>query len=294
VRVIASYSQTVARPSFKEFTYVTTQDPSTLDYASGNPTLETSDVESFDLRVEYVGENGDLLAIGGFWKTVDNPIEKTSLYGAVQTDLYFNNPNSVDIYGVEFEARKNLGFLNDDLLSYFSVGGNLALIEAEIDVPEAFQDLLSGGYYLSNGQRVGGNFYANAETGGYDEADSSRPLFNQPEWIANVDLTFEQPEWGTRATLALFAQSDVLVSAASYLGGVGNAVAVTDRYQDSYCQLDFTLKQRLNNTWTLGFSAKNLTDSERTISYDDDVVSAPSNESYKLGREYKISLSATF
>jgi outer membrane receptor protein involved in Fe transport len=294
VRVIASYSQTVARPSFKEFTYVTTQDPSSLDYASGNPTLETSGVESFDLRVEYVAQNGDLFAIGGFWKTVDNPIEKTSLYGAVQTEIYFNNPNSVDIYGVELEARKSLDFLNDDFLSYFSIGGNLALIAAEIDVPEAFQDLLSGGFYLSNGQRVGGDYSANADTGEYNEANDSRPLFNQPEWIANMDITFEQPEWGTRATLALFTQSDVLVSAASYLGGVGNAVAVTDRYMDSYYQLDFTLKQRLNDVWTLGFSAKNLTDTEREISYDDDVVSASSNESYKLGREYKISLSATF
>jgi outer membrane receptor protein involved in Fe transport len=63
---------------------------------------------------------------------------------------------------------------------------------------------------------------------------------------------------------------------------------------DSYYQLDFTLKQRLNDVWTLGFSAKNLTNTEREISYDDDVVSASSNESYKLGREYKISLSATF
>lgn len=294
VRVIASYSQTVARPSFKEFTYVTTQDPSSLDYISGNPTLETSDVESFDLRVEYVAENGDLFAIGGFWKTVDDPIEKTSLYGAVQTDLYFNNPNSVDIYGLEMEARKSLDFLNDDFLSCFSVGGNLALIEAEIDVPEAFQQLLSGGFYLESGDRIGGDYSANAETGGYNSVDDSRPLFNQPEWIANVDITFEQPEWGTRATLALFTQSDVLVSAASYLGGVGNTVAVPDRYMDSYYQLDFTLKQRLNDVWTLGFSAKNLTDSERSVSYDDDLVSASDNETYKLGREYKISLSATF
>lgn len=294
VRVIASYSQTVARPSFKEFTYVTTQDPSSLDYFSGNPTLETSDVESFDLRVEYVAENGDLFAIGGFWKTVDNPIEKTSLYGAVQTDLYFNNPNSVDIYGLELEARKSLDFFNDEFLSYFSVGGNLALIEAEIDVAESFQQLLSGGFYLESGERIGGDYSANASTGGYDSVDDSRPLFNQPEWIANVDITFEQPEWGTRATLALFTQSDVLVSAASYLGGVGNTVAVPDRYMDSYYQLDFTLKQRLNDTWTLGFSAKNLTDTERSVSYDDDLVSASDNETYKLGREYKISLSATF
>lgn len=298
VRVVAAYSQTVARPSFKEFTYVTTQDPNSLDYVSGNPTLVTSDVESFDLRVEYVAENGDLFALGGFWKTVDDPIEKTSLYGAVQTDLYFNNPNSVDIYGVELEARKSLDFLNDDFLSYFSVGGNLALIEAEIDVPEAFQQLLSGGFEIENVSGgtdvIGGDYSANRDTGGYDSVDDSRPLFNQPEWIANLDVTFEQPEWGTRATLALFTQSDVLVSAASYLGGVGNTVAVPDRYMDSYYQLDFTLKQRLNDVWTLGFSAKNLTDTERSVSYDDDLVSASDNETYKLGREYKISLSATF
>lgn len=294
VRVVAAYSQTVARPSFKEFTYITTQDPSSLDYVSGNPTLETSDVESFDLRVEYVTDSGDLYAIGAFWKIVDQPIEKTSLFGAVQTDIYFNNPNDVDIYGLEIEARKSLDFFENDFLSYFSVGGNLALIEAEIDVPQSFQDLFSGGFILENGQRVGGNFYAEAGSNEFLAPEDSRPLFNQAEWIANFDITFEQPEWGTRATLALFAQSDVLDSAAGYLGGEGNTVASVDRYQESYYQLDFTLKQRLTDNWTLGFSAKNLTDTERKLVYDDDVVSAADNRTYKLGREYSISLSASF
>jgi outer membrane receptor protein involved in Fe transport len=295
IRTVASYSQSVARPSFKEFTYITVQDPSTLDYVSGSPVLETSQVESYDLRVEYNGRTGDLFAIGAFLKTVDQPIERTSLFGNVQTDFYVNNPNSVDIYGIELEARKSLDFLENSLLSYFSLGGNLAFIEAEIGVSQPFQELFSGGFLLDNGQTVGGNFYANADTGDFDDPQDSRPLFNQPTWIANFDVNFDQPDWGTRVTLALFAQSDVLDSAGSYLGGVGNTVVSVDRYQKSFHQLDFALRQQLNDNFTLGVFVKNITDTERIVYYDKDVVSgADDQRNQKLGKEFWITLTAKF
>ena len=72
----AAYSQTVARPSFREMGYYVTVDPSTNDVVVGNPSLGLSEVESYDARFEYTfGDYGDLFAFSGFYKSIDDPIE---------------------------------------------------------------------------------------------------------------------------------------------------------------------------------------------------------------------------
>ena len=45
-----AYSQTVARPSFREMGYYVSVEPGTDDLIVGNPQLQLSDVESYDLR----------------------------------------------------------------------------------------------------------------------------------------------------------------------------------------------------------------------------------------------------
>lgn len=301
-RLLMGYSQTVARPSFKEFAYVTTRDPVSLEYTSGNPTLELSPVESFDIRFEYVPEgSGDLFAASVFKKTVEKPIEKTRLVGLVPTNVFFNNPNDADIFGVEFEARKNLAFLGADFWEYFSVGGNFTHIAASVEVPQNFKDLLGEGFVYTNdaGREVrrGGGFYATegptAVTGDIGEVDSSRPLFDQPEWIFNADIRFDHEDWGTRITVSYFAQSDVLDSSAYF--DIAQDIAVPDRYRLSYEELNFTFSQRITDIFTVGFSAKNLTNSSRGIVYDKELIDSSLKErEYTVGRSYSISVTATF
>lgn len=293
-RILLAYSETVARPSFREFTYVTTIDPNTLEYVSGNPTLRVSDVESADARIEYLFDEGaDLIAVSLFRKNVENPIEKTVLYGFLETEIFFNNPNPASIEGIEFEVRKSLRNLENSFLQYFSFGGNLSLIKAEVKVPERMLNLIYGTTPIIDGVATpDGNFYVSIDPDNNLQPATTRPLFAQPEWIANVDATFDHPRWGSRLTVSLFAQSRVLYTAAGTTGASGTAVP--DRYIDSYESVNITFSQRLTNTFRLGFSVKNVTDPTRRIIYDDAVVDALPEKAYKAGRAYSVSITASF
>lgn len=267
-RATFGYSQTNVRPSFKEFTFVSVRDPVTLDLESGNPALETSDVESFDLRFEHTfNDLGDRAAVSLFYKSIDNPIEKTNLSN---TDIHFNNPNSASLKGVEFEFRKNLGFAGPEFFEFFSVGGNFAYIDAEVDNPETFRDRLKDSF-------------------GVENPEKSRRLFQQPEWIVNADLRFEHPDWGTSATLSLFAQSKVLDSA----GGFRGRNAATNVFESPFNEVNFTLYQRINDTFSFKFSAKNLTDSTRGLEFEDEVGGGNERE-FTVGREFSLSVTAEF
>ena len=135
-----------------------------------------------------------------------------------------------------------------------------------------------------------------------EKLKQSRRLFGQPKWIANADLSFDEPDWGTKLTLSVFAISDVLDAAGSTtIGPDGRIRAFTpDRYVDSFYQLDLVLSQTwevplLRGDVMLKLSAKNLTDSTRQIIYDkSQTVAEIAERSYKVGRNYKLSLTYRF
>ena len=283
-----AWSKTVARPSFREMGFYATVEPGTSDLVVGNPSLQLSDVESYDLRVEYTwGSQGDLLALSLFQKDIDNPIEKFSFrdrqnFEAAQLiNSFFNNPSTADLQGIEFEFQKELGFISSDSwLQYFSLGGNFTYIDAEVARSE--RELANTDLFFD----VDGN----------QQLAATRQLFGQPEWIANLNVSFEQPDWGTKVTLAWFAISDVLNSAGVVSPAVnGDIVTYTpDRYTGSFDQLDLVIRQKWKN-WTFGLSIKNLTDTERSLVYDSEVVGGDLKEqSYKVGRDYSVSASYTW
>jgi outer membrane receptor protein involved in Fe transport len=305
LRATLAGSKTNVRPSFKDFTYVPSRDPIDLDYFIGNPALETSDVYSYDFRLEYTWGAGDLVSLGLFYKTIKNPVERTTVRGSqATTEIMYNNPEDGTVQGIEFEFRKNLGFIDEDLLSYFSIGGNLTLIEGEATVLQSIQDLFSGGFVYtdSNGdeQIAEGGFFVlddlDASSGAVQVLDpyETRPLYQQPEWIANADITFYHEEWGTRATLSLFAQSDVLETAEGYL--LDQGVATPSVYLKSFYELNFTFSQQFHGHFdglTLAFEVKNLTNSKRGTRYDE-VAGGGTRGEYTVGRSYGFSASYSF
>jgi outer membrane receptor protein involved in Fe transport len=293
-----AWSQTVARPSFREMGFYASVELGSDEYVVGNPQLQLSDVTSWDTRLEYVwGELGDLAAVSGFYKTIDQPIESILVRNPIDVRpgvlwrTWFNNPNTAKLWGIEVEARKYLDFLGD-LGEYLSIGGNFTYIHARVDRPE--EELARAQLFF---RTVPG------QAASYSGLEKSRRLFSQPEWIANADITFDNPDWGTKATLAYFAISDVLDAAGTTILGPDLRVQgiVLDRYLAPYGQLDLILSQ----TWTPAFlgggaltfklSAKNLTNSTRKLIYDP----AQTNEEiaerkYKIGRDFKFTVSYGF
>jgi outer membrane receptor protein involved in Fe transport len=291
-----SYSQTVARPSFRELGYYPTISFDVPEIIIGNPQLQLSDVESWDARVEYLmNEYGGLFAFSFFQKTISNPIEAivlrnpTNLESGTSYRIFLNNPNDADLYGIEVEARTDFGFLGD-FYQYFSIGGNYTYIDAK--VKRSQQDLDRASQYF-------GVTAADAAREKFHGLSKYRRLFNQPEWIVNGDISFNQTDWKTGVTLSVFAISDVLDAAGStsFLpNGTTADTLVLDRYLDSYYQLDLVLSQgftipMIPGEWTFKTSIKNLTDSRRQVVYDrNQTRNAVEERSFKVGRDYKFGI----
>jgi outer membrane receptor protein involved in Fe transport len=294
-----AWSQTVARPSFREMGYYVSVEPGSDDLIVGNPQLQLSTVESYDGRAEYTwGSRGDLLAFSYFKKTVETPIESIIIRDPINLELssnalyrtYFNNPNTAELWGAELEARKSLGFFGSsapDWLGYFSIGGNYTYIDAEVARTEA---------ELARSRPFFGT--AEGDVPLFRELDSTRRLFNQPKWIFNADVTFDHPDWGIKATVAWFGISDVLDAAGTAtIGPTGDVLAFTlDRYVDSYGELRATLSKTFQlpgdyGELTFRATAKNLTDSERRIVYDPYATSERiTDREVHLGRDYDFSI----
>ena len=298
----AAYSQTVARPSFRELGYYVTIPIGSSGLEVGNPQLGLSEVENIDGRVEYSwGSLGDLFAFSAFYKVIENPIERIVVRDPVNSDdtslalfrTFFNNPNKARLWGIELEFRKNLGFLSGELfgydlpdvplLEYFSVGGNYTYIDAKVRRTEA-QLLRADGFFGTLPGDPAARFTGLSE---------KRRLFGQPEWIVNADISFVHPGWGTRLTLAFFAISDVLQAAGSAGVGVNGQVNTftIDKYVDSFHQLDLVFRRELWAGFEFKASIKNLTDSVRGVKYDTAATAQTYFERrWRRGRDYSFAL----
>jgi TonB-dependent receptor len=314
VTIRGAYSETVSRPSFRELAYYASIVPGIPDRLVGNPFLQLSDVQSVDGRVEWFwGDVGDLLAVSVFYKTIENPIELIVLRDFSVGDplfsgpfrVYRNNQNDATLIGTEFETQVNLGLVGgigdrgwlghweswSGPLEYFSIGGNFTYIDATVD-RSIFEIGLANPYYAAT--------RADIDAGQVQAFNlpTQRRLYNQPEWTANANITFDQPDWGSKVTLSVFAISDVLNAAGSANLSTGGRPLgyVLDEYVESFYQLDLVLSQsfeipRTPGLFTFRTSIKNLTDSERGIIYDPSVTNVVySKRSFTVGRDYSFSL----
>ena len=108
-----SYSKTTARPSFKETSGAQIYDPVSERTFLGNPNLEPTFIDNFDLRFEKFGSGNQIFALSAFYKNFDNPIEIIIPNFNSPNTLSAGNNDSAKVYGVEFEYRKDL--INNDL-----------------------------------------------------------------------------------------------------------------------------------------------------------------------------------
>ncbi|MEM7412562.1 MAG: TonB-dependent receptor [Myxococcota bacterium] len=303
------YSETVARPSFRELGYYASLRSGEDQILLGNPQLQPSEVTSYDLRFEYSwNDYGDLFAVSGFIKDIENPIETVTVRDpfGIGIDTYRtfrNNPSDADLLGVELEGRLTLGVFSDlleplhrgndvvtSVLDALSVGGNYTYIDAEVEQPPELRRALVP-FFQARPQEAGQvQFF---------EYERTRRLTNQPEWIANADVSFDHPDWLTKVTLSIFAISDVLDSTAATDFNSSGALDSfqLDRYTDSFYQLDLVVSQGfavpyIPGIFTVKGSAKNLTDSRRAILYDrEQTVVDIEERRFKVGRDYSFALS---
>jgi len=253
-----SYAETITRPTYREIAGVRSYDLPTDTLLDGNPNLQITGIKNYDARLEWFPNPGEIFAVSVFYKDLAQPIEKYAITQDASILTYVNR-NEAKLYGIEFEARKSLGFI-DPLLASFSFGMNLSLIDSEVELTAIELN----------------NKPTNTET--------TRPLYDQSPYIFNADLNYSNPHLGTSASLTFTLAGPRIF----FVNPSGE-----DVYEHPPTTLDFTLSQRLTRNLRMRFSAKNLLDLPYEVTYGDE---AGKNvyTSYKRGMTFGVSLAYDF
>jgi outer membrane receptor protein involved in Fe transport len=219
-----SVSRTLARPEYRELVPIKSRDVLNGDDLEGNPDLQRTRIDNFDLRWEWYPASGEVLSIGFFAKRFDQPIERVyRAAGASSRFIAFVNAESAENFGVEFEMRKSLGFLGTafDPFAFFS---NLTLMRSEID--------------------LGANQSA--------ATNPRRRMVGQAPYVLNLGLAYTSPSGATSATL-LFNRVGDRIEAAGDL-------PLPDVVQQPRSVVDLSLRFPVVGPFSGRFDAKNLLD----------------------------------
>lgn len=262
-----AFTNTIARPTFRELApYLSFEFVGDFLYM-GNPNLKRTLVENFDLRWEWFIAPGELLAVSGFYKEFTNPIE-TYIDPTFSDDNTLRSVKNVDkasVYGLEFEIRKNLGFLSQALHN-FKLGSNLSLVKSLVDVPQ---------------EEIDEKIY-NGDT----DPEKTRPFIGQSPYLFNINLTYDNYETSTSAGVYYTLFGDRLF--------VTGRHATPDVYERGYGSLDLKVSQGVFNNFEVSLAGKNLLNPKQIFSYrlDNGVVDKEFNYSaYNQGTTFSITLS---
>ena len=197
-------SETVARPDLREISASTYIDPLTETRIRGNPDLVTSPIKNLDLRAEWFFENGDNFTASLFYKDIESPIE--TVQGAGTDDnisLTFINAESADLTGIEVEWLKDLSSFGPRFFEPFFFSGNMTLSDSELTVGDV-------GFNLTN---------------------DVRPMSQQSEYVANLQLGFDSDNGAHTFTMAYNTFGERL-----FFAGRDGA---PDAYEQPFDSLDF-------------------------------------------------------
>jgi outer membrane receptor protein involved in Fe transport len=250
-----SYTQTIARPSFKELSYAEIYDPitgrtfigglfkdeNTSDgtvYWDGN--LKSTDIYNYDFRWEFFPSPGQTISAGAFYKKLINPIEMVQFVS--QTGSFQpRNVGDGQITGAEVEVRQSMNIIAETL-SNFSIAFNFTLIESQIK--------LSNTEYES---RVD-----NARTG--QNVDEYREMAGQAPYLINGGINYQGNEQGFWNGLEAGLYYNVQGKTLQYVG-------IADRpdiYTNPFHSLNFNANKRFgrDRKMQLGIKVDNLLNSK--------------------------------
>ncbi|NJL26030.1 MAG: TonB-dependent receptor [Calothrix sp. SM1_5_4] len=222
-RARLAYSETLARPDFRELSEVGFIDDETGYQVEGDSSLKGTVIRNVDHRWEYYFTSDEYVSLGGFYKNFLDPIEVMFKPGVnnIQT---FANAKSATNYGLEFETR--FGLRNASrVLRRWSLLSNLTWIQSRIELDERNRGI---------------------------QTSDSRPLQGQSPYVVNLQFQYDRPLWGFSGTLLY-----------NVVGPRITEVGTNERpdiYEQPFHQLDFVLSQKIDKNWSAGFRAKNLLD----------------------------------
>lgn len=214
-----SYARAINRPSFFEIApYSIIGD----DYKEeGNPDLQHTVADNFDLRYEYFPRTSEQFMIGFFYKHIQDPIE----YGLVTEgqDLKYKPMN--------FGNARNLG-VEIDVMKYFNwlgIKANYTYTHSSITTRK---------------RRMNGNQV--------ESVDQTRPLYGQAAHVAHLSLLFKSKRYNWEGQVSGSYTGKRLADISSWEND--------DIWEEGFFQLDASLEKGLCKGLTCFAKASNLLD----------------------------------
>lgn len=254
MNVRLAYGRTLARPTLRELSPVSSFEFVKGFLLVGNPDLKHTRINNFDARWEWFPHPGELFAVSGFYKRFYDPIERTIIDNNL--NIQYQNVDRGVVYGAEFEIRKSLDLIHDNLRNW-SIDGNFTLTHSEVDL---------------------GVHEASKNKG------DTRPLQGQSPYLLNIRLLYDNFTSGTSFALLYNVFGERLSEVSGTLA--------PDVYEQPRHMFDVTLSKRLWGGLTFKTGVKNIFDSnvKKTIEYDKEYVfqEYSTGRTVSLGVTYKI------
>ena len=261
-----SYSKTTARPTFKEISAAQIYDPITERYFVGNPDVNPTYINNFDLRYESYSDGNQIFAISTFYKQFSDPIEITAFDANQPSVFIVRNNEEASVYGIELEYRKDI--LNNDNHK-LSLNLNTSVIQSIQTMSEAEYQ----GRLISNPDK---------------EIDESRELQGQSPYLINLGLVYNLFEKNIEIGSYYNVQGKTLE-----VVGIGN---LPDVYTLPFHNLNINVSKSFgkNLDQSLTFKAENLLNSKRESEYDYYNIETSPFSIYNPGQSFSLGYSIKF
>ena len=198
-------TQTLSRPEYRELAPVQYREVIGGENILGNAGLKRALIQNYDVRWEWYPNPAEVISIGLFAKRFKDPIERIYQATSGTRVVSFLNAESGRNYGVEFEGRKNLRFVNPKLVN-FSAHVNTTVMESRI--------------------RIGGGIAS--------KLNDERAMVGQAPYVVNGGLTYTSTNGALSATMLYNVVGRRIVNSAE--------APLPDVYEKARQLVDFSLR----------------------------------------------------
>ncbi len=259
LRVAAS--QTLARPNLREISPFVRFDNRRGFFEVGNPDLNRTLIQNYDLRWEVYPKPEDMIAVSAYYKRFTDPIVYAYIPQATIPEFTWINIDKAEVAGVEFEFRKGLGFIAPVMNNFF-VSSNFTLIHSSAPINPG---------ELQASQTVDPSYN-----------QTTRPFQGQSPYIINAMLTYQSAQAGLESTLSFNMAGRRLYQIAM--------AATPDVYEESVPMLNYKITKDLGRYFQASFTARNLLNAEirKTQYFNNQTYVA---EGFKIGTSFQVGVS---
>ena len=269
-------SKTIARPQFRELAPQPYFDTESDRLSFGNQFLTNSQLINVEARYEWYFGRDERLAVGGFFKDIDQPIDAIAFVQGGTFQTTFANVPNARLYGAEIEAQKYFDLSGwGDLFATrrFFISANYTYTDSKLRVKagDTTRFPLSGAIVPAT-----------------DIFKSGLPLTGQSDHVANLSFGFQDDEGLSEQTILLNYASNRV----AFRGPSGQP----DLVEKPGIRLDVVVRQGIKlfgSEVEVKLEGRNLTNT-RYQEFQRLNASRIDTNTYVLGRTFQASVSAKF